>query len=312
MAARIQALVFLVWCLGGCFCTYRKQFTSLHDVKEALRKANIDLVNSWNDSLGVQHADAKIGRLNIPVQFPWPLNRSGTIQLPTNRSFPIPDINDFAGRLTHQVGINGSLPPFHLVGVGNFGFSIETFLISFDEGNVSSIQTVFRVPGWDAFNKFQFKVFQPKLIIQLGFTNQTFEVQAKGFLAALNQAVSSSKTLGLPIQLFFPKHPDDSLEIHASDKTAVVDFNSLAPLFSTVADVRDTLKAITDISQTITVPTFILHVTPGFSNISIVNVTTISVRPLTIVGKLFIANATFELSQEQDSFRAVMTSADNS
>ena len=294
-----------VWCLGGCFCTYRKQFKSLLDVKEALRKANIDLVNSWNDSL-VQHADATIGRLNIPVQFPWPLNTGGTIQMPTNRSFPVPDISDFAGSLTHQVGINGSLPPFHLVGVGNFGFSIETFLISFDEGNVSSIQIVFRIPGWDAFNKFQFKVVQPKLIIQLGFANQTFEVQAKGFIAALNQAVSSSKSVGLPIQLFFPKHPDDSLQIHASDKTAVVDFNSLAPLFSTVADVRDTLKAITDICQTITVPTFILHVAPGFSNISIINVTTISVRPFAIVGKIIITNATFELSQVQDSFRAVI------
>ena len=295
-----------VWCLGGCFCAYRKQFSSLLDVREALRKANIDLVNSWNESLRVQHADATIGRLNIPVQFPWPLNTGGTIQMPTNRSFPVPDITDFAGSLTHQVGINGSLPPFHLVGVGNFGFSLETFLISFDEGNVSSIQIVFRIPGWDAFNKFQFKVVQPKLIIQLGFTNRTFEVQAKGFVAELNQEVSSSKSSGLPIQLFFPKHPDDSLQIHASDKTAVVDFNSLAPLFSTVADVRDTLKAISDISQTITVPTFILHVAPGFSNISIINVTTISVRPFTIVGKIIITNATFELSQAQGLFRAVI------
>ena len=275
-------------------------------MKEALRKANIDLVNGWNDSLRVQHADATIGRLNIPVQFPWPLDTGGTIQMPTNRSFPVPDISDFAGSLTHQVGINGSLPPFHLVGVGNFGFSIETFLISFDEGNVSSIQIVFRIPGWDAFNKFQFKVVQPKLIIQLGFANQTFEVQAKGFIAALNQAVSSSKSVGLPIQLLFPKHPDDSLQIHASDKTAVVDFNSLAPLFSAVVDVRDTLKAITDISQTITVPTFILHVAPGFSNISIINVTTISVRPFTIIGKIVLTNATFELSQVQDSFRGVI------
>ena len=295
-----------MWCINGCFCTYPKQFTSLLDVKETLRRAKIDLVNSWNDSLGVQHADAVIGRLNIPVQFPWPLNTSGTIQLPTNRSFPVPDINDFAGRLTHQVGINGSLPPFHLVGVGNFGFSIETFLISFDEGNVSSIQLVFRIPGWDAFNKFQFKVVQPKLHILLGFTNQTFEVQAKGFIAALNQAVSGSKSLGLPIRIFFPKHPYDSLEIHASDENAVIDFNSLASLFSTVADVRDTMKAITDIFQTIAVPTFILHVAPGFSNISIVNVTTISLRPFTIVGKIIITNATFELSQVQDSFRAVI------
>lgn len=127
MAARIQTLLFLVWCLGACFCTYRKQFRSLLDVKEALRKANIDLINSWNDSL-VQHADATIGRLNIPVQFPWPLNTGGTIQMPTNRSFPVPDISDFAGSLTHQVGINGSLPPFHLLGLETLAFPLKLSL----------------------------------------------------------------------------------------------------------------------------------------------------------------------------------------
>lgn len=53
-----------------------------------------------------------------------------------NRSFLVFDISDFVGSFIYQVGINGFLLFFYLVGVGNFGFFIEIFFILFDEGNV--------------------------------------------------------------------------------------------------------------------------------------------------------------------------------
>ena len=272
-------------------------------MKQALRKANIELVNIKNDTSGVHHAEVLIGSLKISVQFPWPMNASGTIQLPSNHSFPVPDIYDYAGELAHQVGINGSLPSLHLVGVGNFGFSVETFIISFAEGNVSFIEMVFNMPGWDALNKFHFKVVQPKLSVYIGFLNHTFNVRAKGFVSALNQVVSHSNISGLPIEFSLPEHPQDSLEIHIADKNAMVDFFSLVPLLSAHTN-RETLEAVSSILQTITVPKFTLRVAPGFSDISIVNVLTISTKPMIVLGNIVISNATLELTETRNSFQA--------
>lgn len=270
-----------------------------------MRKANIQLVNSWNDSSGLHHADVTIGTLNISIQFPWPLNRNGTVQSGRNQSFPVPDIYDFTETLTKQVGVNGSLPPFQLVGVGNFGFSIEMFILSFDDGNLSSMEMAFSIPGWDALNKFQFKVLQPKLRVQLGFLPQSFKVRAKGFIAPINQAASSSKIPGLPVELVFPENLHDSMEISGADENAIVDFNSLVPLLSSHM-ARKTLDAIGGISQSIKVPKFSLRVPPGLSNISIVNVTTISAKPFLVLGKLTLSNATLELSENRNSFQATI------
>ena len=298
-----MAPLLQVWCISCCYCTHPKQFSSLWDVKWAVRKANIVLVNTWNDSSGLQHAEATIGGLNISLQFPWPMSTDGSIELPSNRRLPVPDIRNFAGRLAHQVGINGSLPPLHLAGVGNFGFSIETFLLSFDEGNMSSIQIGFSIPGWDALNKFQFKVVQPKLVIQLGFLNKTFQVKAKGFITALDQVVSHSKSTGLPVQLVFPKHLGNSLEIGVADLNAIAGFDYLVPLLSARMD-EEILKTISGISQNIKVPKFVLRVASGFSNITIVNIKTTSMRPFKVLGKMTITNATFELTQTQQFFHA--------
>ena len=289
-----------------CHSTYENQFSSLSDVKQALLKANIELGNIWNDSSGLQHAQATIGSLNISLQFPWPINSSGIIHLPSNETIPVPNIQEFAGRLASQVGINGSLPPLQLVGVGNFGFAIETFVISFDKGNVSSIQMAFSIPGWDALNKFQFKVVQPKLKLQLGFLTQKYNVIATGFITAINQ-VSHSNIPGLPIELTLPENPDEFLEIRVADRNAVVDLSSLVSLLSARMD-RDTLEAISDISQSITVPTFILRVAAGLSNFSIVNVTTISTKPFAVLGKMIVINATLELSDSINSFQATIES----
>ncbi|XP_078377353.1 uncharacterized protein LOC144660575 isoform X1 [Oculina patagonica] len=303
MAVWIQAVVCLLWCITGCHPTSNENvFSTLWDVKEALRKASIELVNIRNDTSGVQHAEAIIGSLNISVQFPWPMNTSGTIQLPSNHSLPVPDIHDFAGKLAHQVGINGSLPSLHLVGVGNFGFSVEKFILSFAEGNISSIEMAFKIPGWDALNKFHFKVVQPKLIVYIGFMNQTFKVRANGFISELNEVVSHSNIPGLPIELFFPESPQDSLEIHVADKNAVVDFNSLVPLLSAHTN-RETLEAIGSISQSIKVLSFTIRVAPGFSNISVVNVLAISTKSVIVLGKMVIRNATLELTETRNSFQ---------
>jgi len=155
--------------IAGCYSNNNDHFSSPWNVEQALRKANIELVNIWNDSCGLYHADAAIGTLNIPIQFPWPLNRNGTIQMRRHKSLPVPEIYGFAETLTKQVGVSGSLPPFQLVGVGNFGFSINILILSFVDGNLSSMEMAFSIPGWDALNKFQFKVVQPKLRIQIGF-----------------------------------------------------------------------------------------------------------------------------------------------
>lgn len=130
-------LYLQLWCVVSCYSTSERQFSSLWEVDQVLRKANIEPVNIWNESSGLHHADVTIGSLNISVQFPWPLNKSGSIQLPSNKNFPVPDIYDFAERFTKQVGVNGSLPSFQLVGVGNFGFAIDVFTLSFDDGNLS-------------------------------------------------------------------------------------------------------------------------------------------------------------------------------
>ena len=260
---------------------------------------NIEIFNNWSDSSGQQHADATIGSLNISLQFHWPMNTSGSIQLPSNQMLPIPDINDFAERLLRQVGFNGSLPPINLVGVGNFGFSIETFVISFEERNISSIQIVLNIPGWDALKKFHFKVVQAKLKMQLCFLTKTFKVRAKGFISALNQGFSH----GLPIEVFFPENVHDYLEIHVANRNTIVDFNSLVPLLSVGMD-TETLNAVSGISQNITVPKFVLRVAPGLSNISIVNITTVSVTPFLVLGQMMITNATFELTQARSAFHA--------
>ena len=197
---------------------------------QALREVNIELVNNWQDSHGIQHGDVTIGGLNFSLQFPWPFDISGTIQLPSNHKFPIPDIGDFSGRLTNQVGINGSLPPFHLVGLGNFGLSMETFLLSFKEGNVSSIKMVFIIPEWNALKQFQFNIVQPKLNVRLDFLNRTFTVKAKGFMVSNLEIDPQWNKTGLPIELVFSESIGGSLEIHIADKNATMEFNFLMPL----------------------------------------------------------------------------------
>ena len=294
-----------VFGIARCQSTYGNEFSSLKDVEQALHKGNIELVNSWNDSSGLQHAIAKIGSLNISLQFPLPMNSSGIIQLPSNQRVPVPNIQDFAERLAHQVGINDSFPPLQLVGVGNFGFAIETFMITFDEGNVSSIQTGLTIPGWDALHKFQFKIVQPKLKVQLSFRTHTFKVRATGFITAINQLSSRANISGLPIEMTLPESPDKVLEICVADKNAIVNLSSLVSFLSGRMD-RETLQAISEISQSIKVPKFILRVAAGLSNISIVNVTTISTKPFVILGNVRIANATLYLSDIRNSFQATI------
>ena len=271
-------------------------------MKQALRTVNIDLVNIRQDSSGVQHGNVTIGGLDFSLQFPWPLDNNGTLKLPSNHSLPVPDIRDFTGKLTHQVGINGSLPPLQLVGLGNFGFSIETFVIQFNEGNPSSIEMIFNIPGWDALNKFQFKVMQPKLNIELGFLNLVFNARAKSFMVtSFNQVDSRSSNKGLPIELAFPENQHNYLEISVADKYAIVEFDFLVPLLSARME-RETLAAIADISQNITVSTLTLRVSAGLSNISIVSVTAVSTRPFSVLGKMVMSNATLELTEIGNSF----------
>ena len=223
-----------------------------------------------------------------------------------DKSLPLPDIYAFAETLTKQIGVSGSLPPFHLVGVGNFGFSIEALILSFDDGNLSSMEMAFSIPGWDALNKFQFKVVQPKLRIQISFKPQsTFKVTASGLIAAINQAAVNSSISGLPIELVFPENQHDFLEIRGAYEDAIVDLNLLVPLLSSYID-RKILSAIEDISESIKVPQFSLRVAPGLSNISIVNVTTFSTKPFLVLGKVTLRNATLELSENRNSFRATI------
>lgn len=299
----VSFLQFL--CVAGSHSTNDKQFSSLWEVGQVLRKADIELVNIWNESSGLNHADVAIGTLNISVQFPWPLNKSGHIRLPSNKSFPVPDIYKFAERFTQQVGVNGSLPSFESVGVAKFGFAIDVFMLCFKEGNLSSIETAFSIPGWDALNKFEFKVVQPKLVVKIGFLSQTFKVRAKGFITAIDQVPPNLNTPGLPIEIVFPESLQDVLEISGADENAIIDFNLLVPLFSLNMN-KNTLEAIGDILQGIKVPEFLLHVAPGLSNITIVNATTISTKPFLVLGKVTISNATLELTKTGNSFEATI------
>ena len=271
----------------------------------ALRKVNIKVVNNWKGVSKEQHGDVTIGGLNFSLQFPWPLDTNGAIQLPSNQSLPIPDIRDFAGRLTHQVGINGSLPPFQLVGLGHFGLSMETFVLSFKAGNVSLIEMTFSIPGWDALKKFQFRIVQPKLNIELNFLNRKFKARAKGFMVSGYQVDSQSSKKGLPTELVLPEDQHDSLEIRVADKNAIVKFNSLIPLLSAFMD-TETLGAISDISQNIVVPNLHLRVAAGLSNVSIVNMKTVSTRPFSVLGKVIIKNATLELTENGNSFYVIV------
>ena len=102
---------------------------------EALRKVNISLVNSRINSPGAQRGDVTFAGVKVSLEFPWPLDKNGTMQLPSNQRLPIPDVRDFARQLWRQVKINGLLPPLQLFGLGNYGLSMETFLISFQAGN---------------------------------------------------------------------------------------------------------------------------------------------------------------------------------
>ncbi|KAK2553613.1 hypothetical protein P5673_025106 [Acropora cervicornis] len=131
----------VVCCIFSCQSINQNQFSSLDDVKQALQKANITLVNDWQDSSGIHHGEATIGGITFSLQFTWPLSTSGTIQLPSNETLPVSDIRDFTGKLALQVGINGLLPPLQYVGLGNFGFSVENFAISFNEGDPLSAET---------------------------------------------------------------------------------------------------------------------------------------------------------------------------
>ena len=294
-----------MFCLSGCHSTNRKQFSSLSDVKQALRTVNIDLVNNRQDSSGVQRGNVTIGGLDFSLQFPWPLDNNGTLKLPSNHNLPVPGIRDFTGKLTHQVGINGSLPPLQLVGLGNFGFSIETFVISFNEEKPSSIEMIFNIPGWDALNKFQFKVMQPKLNIEMSFLNLVFNARAKGFMASINQGDPRSSNKGLPIELAFPENQREYLEISIADEYAIIEFNSLVPMLSARMD-KNTLEAISDISQNITVPKLNLRLSAGLSNISIINMTTVSTRPFPVLGKMDMNNATLELTEKGNAFQVAI------
>ena len=301
-------LLLQAWSISACLCTNQKQFSSLSDVKLALRIVNIDLVNNWRDSSGDQHGDVTIGGLKFSLQFPWPLGINGTIQLTSNQKLPVPDIRDFSRRLAHQVGINGSLPPLQLVGLGNFGFSIETLAISFNEGNLSSFEMVFNIPGWDALTKFRFKVVQPKLNVNLGFPSRTLKWRAKGFLVSINQddqVDPRSDNKSLPIILSLPENQRDSLEISVADTNAVVEFNSLVPLLAARMD-RETLEAISDISKNITVKTLKLRIPARLSNISIVNMKTVSLKSFSVLAKMVISNATLQLTETGNSFYAAI------
>ena len=298
--------VFQVCCIFSCQSINQNQFSSLADVKQALQKANITLVNDWQDSSGIHHGEATIGGITVSLQFTWPLSTSGTIQLPSNQTLPVSDIRDFTGKLALQVGINGLLPPLQYVGLGNFGFSVENFAISFNEGDLLSAEVVFNIPGWDALNKLQFKVIQPKLNVVLGFVDQTFKVRAKGFMTSVQNSVdprwSSNR---LPIKLAFPENLRDSLEISLADKNAVVEFSSLISLLSKRID-NQTLQVIKAFSENITVQKLNLRVPAGLSNISIIDVKTVSTSPLPIHGKMMMTNATFELREEGTFFHAAI------
>jgi len=275
-------------------------------VKQALQKANITLVNDWQDSSGIHHGEATIGGITFSLQFTWPLSTSGTIQLPSNETLPVSDIRDFTGKLALQVGINGLLPPLQYVGLGNFGFSVENFAISFNEGDPLSAEVVFNIPGWDALNKLQFKVIQPKLNVVLGFVDQTFRVRAKGFMTSVQNSVDPRwNSNRLPIKLAFPENLRESLEISVADKNAVVEFSSLISLLSNRID-NQTLQVIKAFSKNITVQKLILRIPAGLSSISIIDVKTVSTSPLSIHGKMMMTNATFELTEEGTFFHAAI------
>ena len=308
----MRANSFLPWflplqvcCLFCCRVTSQKQFSSLSDVTEALRKVNIDLVNSRLHSSGFQHGDATIAGVKVSLAFPWPLDKNGTMQLPSNQRLPIPDVRDFARQLWRQVGINGLLPPLQLVGIGNYGLSVETFRLSFKAGNVSAVQIVFNIPGRDALHQLKFKIVQPKLNIDLDFLRRQANVKAKGFLVSLNYVESRLKNRGLPIELIFPDDLGGSMETTVADKSAVVEFNSLMPLLSSFLNTKS-LEAIRRISQNITVPMLHLRLAAGLSNISIVNVTMVSTRPFLVLGKVTISTATLELTENGNSFHATI------
>ena len=308
----MRANSFLPWflplqvcCLFCCRVTSQKQFSSLSDVTEALRKVNIDLVNSRLHSSGFQHGDATIAGVKVSLAFPWPLDKNGTMQLPSNQRLPIPDVRDFARQLWRQVGINGLLSPLQLVGIGNYGLSVETFRLSFKAGNVSTVQIVFNIPGRDALHQLKFKIVQPKLNIELDFLRRQANVKAKGFLVSLNYVESRLKNRGLPIELIFPDDLGGSMETTVADKSAVVEFNSLMPLLSSFLNTKS-LEAIRRISQNITVPMLHLRLAAGISNISIVNVTMVSTRPFLVLGKVTISTATLELTENGNSFHATI------
>ena len=308
----MRANSFLPWflplqvcCLFCCRVTSQNQFSSLSDVTEALRKVNIDLVNRRLHSSGLQHGDATIAGIKVSLAFPWPLDKNGTMQLPSNQRLPIPDVRDFARQLWRQVGINGLLPPLQLVGIGNYGLSVETFRLSFKAGNVSAVQITFNIPGRDALYQLKFKIVQPKLNIELDFLRRQANVKAKGFLVSLNYEESRLKNRGLPIELIFPDDLGGSMETTVADKSAVVEFNSLMPLLSSFMNMK-ALEAIRRISQNITVPMLHLRLAAGLSNISIVNVTMVSTRPFLVLGKVTISTATLELTENGNSFHATI------
>ena len=201
-----------VYCLFCCHATSQKQFSSLSDVTDALRKVNISLVNSRLNSPGAQRSDVTFAGVKVSLEFPWPLDKNGTMQLPSNQRLPIQDVRDFARQLWRQVGINGLLPPLQLFGLGNYGLSMETFLISFQAGNTSEVQITFNIPGWDALHQFKFKIVQPKLHIKLDFLRRKADVKAKGFLVSLNYVESKLKNRGLPFELTFPDNLNDTDE----------------------------------------------------------------------------------------------------
>ena len=287
----------------SCDTSNQKQFSSLMDVKQALQTANINLVNTWKDSSGIQHSEATIASLKISLQFPWPMSTNGTIQLSSNQKLPVPDLNDFARRLINQVGINGSLPSFHLFGIGNFGLSIENVVILFNKGNLQSMEIVLNVPGWDAIDKFKFQISQPKLNFQLFFLTGTFQVRAKGFLIPFSHVPSGSNTPRLPIELKLPGNPRDAMEIIGTDKDAIFDINFLAFLISPRIKL-EAWEAIKGISQNIKIPKLLLRVAPGLSNISIDNITAISTKPYLVLGKMVITSATLEVTESRNAFQA--------
>ena len=241
--------------------------------------------------------------MNISLEFPWPLNTSGSLDLMRNQIISIPDIQDFVLKCMHLVGINGTFPSLNLVGLGNFGFSIEKFVISLDKGNLSRIQMTCNVPGWDALNKFKIKLVEPKLHIQLDFQSESFSASARGFITKGKDVGSGPYLPGLPVELTLPQNVTEFLEIRCVDERATVHFTQLLSLLSIHIE-RETLKAISELCNMVEVPMLLLRVPPGLPTLSLERITVTSTERFTVLGNVTISNATLDITEGRMSFSA--------